>query len=344
MTGLTIALAACWTARGCLHAIQLANTFSSDDHADPHQAEVQADRVGVVRAHDDVVHVPDEPGEHHHRHVPDDEDDEGAHDEEVERPADLPVAGQLRIPREPGREGRRHRGAGQDRQGGQDEHDPEVRQLLERVVVVEAVWLRRQVEGGVVDEDGPGVGHDLPGRRHQALPLPGAEQQDHEDQAVAHPEQDAEEVPVPGHADRVPVAGQADPGGEVAGVVLCRPDAVLGHLDRREPEPLRAGGAVDVPVQPGVVHEDLQAAADEQDQEQEVDVVGDAQPGREAVRLRGRFGGQRGAGRQRRETDRAPLDVSRGNQQQQRRDEQQECLESNVHGHLGRIKDESRTV
>ena len=28
MTGVTIALAACWTARGCLHAIQLANTFS----------------------------------------------------------------------------------------------------------------------------------------------------------------------------------------------------------------------------------------------------------------------------------------------------------------------------
>ena len=107
-----------------------------------------------------------------------------------------------------------------DRQGGQDEHDPEVRQLLERVVVVEAVRLRRQVEGGVVDEDGPGVGHDLPGGRHQALPLSGAEQQHHEDQAVAHPEQDAEEVPVPGHADGVPVAGQADPGGEVAGVVF----------------------------------------------------------------------------------------------------------------------------
>ena len=44
-----------------------------DDHADPHQTEVQADRVGIVRAHDDVVHVPDEPGEHHHGHVHDDE-------------------------------------------------------------------------------------------------------------------------------------------------------------------------------------------------------------------------------------------------------------------------------
>ena len=109
-------------------------------------------------------------------------------------------------------------------------------------------------------------GTTRPGGRHQAPPLPGPEQQDHEDQAVAHPEQDAEEVPVPGDADGVPVAGQADPGGEIAGVVLGRPDAVRGHLDRREPEPLRVGGAVDVPVEPGVLHEDLQAAADEQDQ------------------------------------------------------------------------------
>ena len=114
-----------------------------------------------------------------------------------------------------------------------------------------------------MDEDGPGVGQDPPGGRHQAFPLPGAEQQDHEDDAVADPEQDAEEVPVPGHADAVPVTGQADPGGERTGVVLGVPDAVRRHLDRREPDPFRVGRAVDVPVQPGVVHQDLQAATDE---------------------------------------------------------------------------------
>ena len=235
------------------------------DHAHSHQAEVHAGQAGVVGAHDDVVHVPDEPGDRHHGHVADEEDDEGAHDEEVKRPADLPVAGQLRIPLEPVRQRRRHRGPGQDRQRRQNEHHAEVRQLLEGVVVVEAVRLRRQVERGVVDEDGPGVGDDLPGVGHQALPLVGREQQDHEDHAVPHPEQHAEEVPVAGHADGVPVAGQADPGGEVAGIVLGGPEAVLRHLDRREPEPLRSGRAVDVPVQPGVVHEDLQAAADQQD-------------------------------------------------------------------------------
>ena len=84
--------------------------------------------------------------------------------------------------------------------------------------MVEAVWLLWQVEGSIVDEDGPGVGHDLPGGRHQAFPMPDKKQQHHEDQAVAHPEQDAEEVPVPGHTNGVPVTGQADPGGDVAGV------------------------------------------------------------------------------------------------------------------------------
>ena len=134
-----------------------------------------------------------------------------------------------------------------------------------------------------------------------------------------------------GHADGVPVAGQADPGGEVAGIVLGRPDAVLRHLDRREPEPLRAGRAVDVPVQPGVVHEDLQAAADEQDQEQEVDVVGDAEPGRKAVRLRRRLGDHGGAGRQRRQADDGPLDVSGDKQKHEGRNEQEQCLASNAH-------------
>ena len=64
----------------------------------------------------------------------DEEDDKGAHDEKVERPPDLPVAGQLGIPLEAVRKGRRHRGAGHDGQGSEDEHHGEVGQLLERVV------------------------------------------------------------------------------------------------------------------------------------------------------------------------------------------------------------------
>ena len=46
--------------------------------------------------------------------------------------------------------------------------------------------------------------------------------------------------------------------------------------------------------------------------------MGDAEPGRKAVRPRRRFGGRRGAGRQRREADRAPLDVGRGDEEYER--------------------------
>ena len=64
--------------------------------------------------------------------------------------------------------------------------------------------------------------------------------------------------------------------------------------NRREPEPLRAGCAVVVPVQPRVVHEDLEAAADKQDDEEEVDVVGDTQPGWKTRGLRRRLGDESG--------------------------------------------------
>ena len=104
--------------------------------------------------------------------------------------------------------------------------------MLERVVAVECVRLRWKVEGDVVDEVGPGVGYDLPGSRHQSFPLAGAEQKDDINNTVRHPEQHAEEVPVPGHADGVPIAGKTDPGRQVAGIVLGCPHSVLGHFNR----------------------------------------------------------------------------------------------------------------
>src|SRR6185295_10880068 len=57
----------------------------------------------------------------------------------------------------------------------------------------------------------------------------------------------------------------------------------------------------------------------------------DAQPGREAVRLRP-FEHRREAGRHRRKAKRTPLDVRRGNREQQQRDEQQDGVGSNAHG------------
>ena len=117
--------------------------------------------------------------------------------------------------------------------------------------MVETVRLRREVKGRVMNEYGPGIEYDRRGSRHQPPPLPGPEEQYRENQAVAHPEQYAEEVPVPRHADGVPEAGQANPGREVAVIVVGRPKAVCRHVDWRQPQPVGARRAVDVPVQPG---------------------------------------------------------------------------------------------
>jgi hypothetical protein len=67
-----------------------------------------------------------------------------------------------------------------------------------------------------------------------------------------------------------------------------------------------------------MIHEDLQAAADQQDQQQEVDVVGDAEPRGKAGRLRGVQ--RRWNGWQPGET---PLDVRSRDKKQHWRNEQQ---------------------
>ena len=69
----------------------------------------------------------------------------------------------------------------------------------------------------------------------------------------------------------MPVTWQADPRRKVPRVVLGGPDAIFRHLYRCEPKPLRAGSAVNIPVEPGVVDKNLQAAADEEDDEKEID-------------------------------------------------------------------------
>ena len=62
---------------------------------------------------------------------------------------------------------------------------------------------------------------------------------------------------MPGHTNGVPVAGKTDPGGEVARVIFGRPNPILRNFDGREAGPFCTGRAVDVPVQPRMVHEDL---------------------------------------------------------------------------------------
>ena len=64
---------------------------------------------------------------------------------------------------------------------------------------------------------------------YQPLPLVGGEQQADKYQTVQQPEKSAQKVPVARDADGVPEPGQPNPGGEVAAVILGRPDTVFGH-------------------------------------------------------------------------------------------------------------------
>ena len=106
---------ACCKRRGCVHDTQLATTQARRSRADPDQAPDQPSALVVVGAHDDVVHVPGEPGDHHHRHVDDEEHDEAEHagSGSIGRSAGCRTAADTTGS---GCDGRRHREAGQDRQ------------------------------------------------------------------------------------------------------------------------------------------------------------------------------------------------------------------------------------
>ncbi len=64
-----------------------------------------------------------------------------------------------------------------------------------------------------------------------------------------------------------------------------------------------------IPIETRVVHKDLQTTSDEQREKKEIDIVGEAQPGRKPLR----FPGGRGlsARRDGREPKDGPLEVSR---------------------------------
>ena len=86
-------------------------------------------------------------------------------------------------------------------------------------------------------------------------------------------------MPVPRHADRVAEARQSQPGRQVALIIIRRIQTVRRNLGRREANPLRARSAVDIAVEPGMVPENGKSTADNQQHQQKVSEVGQAQPG-----------------------------------------------------------------
>ncbi len=100
--------------------------------------------------------------------------------------------------------------------------------MLERVVTDERIGFRGKVERDVMNEVRPGIGDDVPGSRHEPFPLARAEQKRHIDKTVGHPKQYAEKVPMPGHANGVPIAWKPDPRRHLAGILLGGPDSICG--------------------------------------------------------------------------------------------------------------------
>jgi hypothetical protein len=102
--------------------------------------------------------------------------------------------------------------------------------------------------------------------------LTGREQQNVEDNTVREPHDVDAEVPPAREADRVPYPRQADLGRQRDRVLLRGPQRV--RRDRLlEPEPLAPRRAVTRPVQARVIREDLDAGADDEDHEEEVQEV-----------------------------------------------------------------------
>ena len=108
--------------------------------------------------------------------------------------------------------------------------------------------------------------------------------------------------------------------------VLGGVEPIAGHLDGSGAEPLVAGGAMHVPVQARVVHQDLQSAVHQQGDEQEAEGMRPADPEREAVRLRHALRQDRRVDRNGRAADGKPLyvggchsDCERRYQRKQRR-------------------------
>ena len=147
---------------------------------------------------------------------------------------------------------------------------------------------------------------------------------------VARPA-DVEKVPCAGDPDRVPVAGERDERRDIPGIVLRRPEAIGRHHDRRETNRFRARRAVIVEVQPRMVHQDREAAPDEERDEEEIEKVAVADPHRKPV-----WAGRRGFvvqrhGRNGRHAEQGAL---RPGQEHRDRDEDQDGCQNDgrIHG------------
>lgn len=110
-----------------------------------------------------MVHVAGEPGDSHQRDVSGDEVNEANQHDQVDGARSLAAAEDAHVAGKAVDERRRHGHTGKDRERSHDEDRGKVDELLESVVAVKSVGLRRQMEVSVIDEGVPRVYEDSPG-------------------------------------------------------------------------------------------------------------------------------------------------------------------------------------
>ena len=190
----------------------------------------------------------------------------------------------LRVPGKAIHHCRRHGDAGANGQGAEDKDDGEIGNLLQGVVAVKPVGLRRQMECRVVYPGVPCLQQHQRRSGHDPPPLLGIEEHDDEENARDDEAVNVDEVPNPRNADGVPVTRCANDRRNVAGIVLRGPDAVARNLERRKPDPLAARRAVIVEIETRMIDQDRQAAANQHRHKKEIEEVAVTHPERKAVR------------------------------------------------------------
>jgi len=254
-----------------------------DNDGDTDEAENHADGPLVVGTHDDMVHVASEPGQDDESDMDDEEGKKTEHGEEMDGACGLAAPEKAGIPGEAVDDGWRHGDAGEDCERAKDENNSEVGDLLESVVAIETIWLGRKAEGRVVDKNVPSLEKNEARSRDDASPLLGGEQHDDEKDASDDEAMDINEVPNASDANGVAIAGSADHGSDIAGVILGGPKAIARDLQRREANPFAAGRAMVVEIEPGMIHQDGDAAANQEHEEKEIEEMSVAHPNGEAV-------------------------------------------------------------
>jgi len=91
-------------------------------------------------------------------------------------------------------------------------------------------------------------------------------------------------MPRPRHPHGVPIARQGHQRGNVASVVLRCSQTVCGNRQGRKPHPFRVWRTMTVPIEPRMIHQNGESAADQEQQEKEVHEVGQSQPRGKTVR------------------------------------------------------------